>query len=58
MALDAGRRELETYLRISGLSSGLWVNFNVNDLRTAMRRVVIKDREALSGIAGAGFSRN
>lgn len=58
MELAAGRRELETYLRISGMKSGLWVNFNVNDLRKAMHRVVIKDRQPTSGIIGAGLSRN
>ncbi len=56
--LTNGRRELETYLRLSGLSAGLWVNFNVDDLRTGMRRVVIANREVAMGAIGAGFSRN
>jgi len=56
--LSSGRRELETYLRLSGLSTGLWVNFNVTDLRTGMRRVVIADRDVAMGAVGAGLSRN
>lgn len=56
--LTSGRRELETYLRLFGLSAGLWVNFNVDDLRTGMRRVMIADREVALGAVGAGFSRN
>ncbi len=56
--MSHGRRELETYLRLSGLNAGLWVNFNVDDLRTGMRRVMIADREVAMGAVGAGFSRN
>jgi len=56
--LTNGRRELDTYLRLSGLMAGLWVNFNVDDLRTGMRRVMIADRELALGAVGAGFSRN
>ena len=56
----SGRRELETYLRLSGLGSGLWVNFNVADLRHGMRRLVSSPREAAAGAGGigAGASRN
>ena len=57
---EAEGRRLETYLKLSGIGSGLWVNFNVEDLRTAMRRLVIPAHDALAGDGGigAGWSRN
>ena len=53
-----GKQELLTYLRLSGLQSGLWVNFGEHDLRRGMRRMVIADPATDTEAVGATLSRN
>lgn len=53
-----GKQELMTYLRLSGLHSGLWVNFGENDLRRGMRRMLIAEPATDSNAVGATVSRN
>ena len=53
-----GKQELKTYLRLSGLQSGLWVNFGEDDLRRGMRRMLIADPATDTKAAGAALSRN
>lgn len=53
-----GKQELLTYLRLSGLQSGLWVNFGEDDLRRGMRRMVITDPATDTAAVGATLSRN
>ncbi len=55
--IDA-RRELATYLRLSGLTLGLWVNFGEPDLRRGIRRMAISPERVTGTAIGAGLSRN
>lgn len=56
--LSGEQRQLETYLRLAGLDAGLWVNFNVEDLRTGMHRLIVTGPAEFPGLAGPVASRN
>jgi GxxExxY protein len=53
-----GKQELMTYLRLSGLQSGLWVNFGEPDLRRGMRRMLIAEPATDTKAVGGALSRN
>ena len=53
-----GKQELMTFLRLSGLPSGLWVNFGEADLRRGMRRIVIAEPATHTDAVGGALSRN
>jgi hypothetical protein len=40
------KQKMETYLRLSGLRSGLLVNFNVPVLRKGVQRITMKRLES------------
>jgi hypothetical protein len=42
---DMDRRSMETWLKLSGLKTGLIVNFQVPVLRKGIQRIALKRRE-------------
>ena len=45
MISELDKRQFESQLRVSGLRSGLMVNFNVTTLRKGIHRVMLKRKE-------------